>query len=211
MERESQPIMTGQSNKARLLSGIHRREEIDRTSNSMHQDTTKRRERRRVREVTMSEKRAQRSELHKQYREVARNTIVEEQVIRAMRRKYENQLEQKRQARQARKRLRAKRRAADKKRENEAIKARMERRQQAARKRTQQEEEGREGEVRKRRSDKETTGEQEPGMQGEQTPAAKEGERMRTRSTSHSTRSPMETPEEEADVSIILASERGLP
>eukprot|EP00965_Chrysotila_dentata_P141499 4676737-Pleurochrysis_carterae.AAC.1 len=128
-----------------------------------------------------------------------------------MRRKYEKQMEQKRQARQESKRLRAKQRAADRKREQEAIKARMERRQQAARKRTQQEEEGREGEARKRRSDRDTTGEHAQGAKGDQTPAGKEGDRAQTRSTSRSSRSPMETPEEEVDVSIILASERGLP
>eukprot|EP00965_Chrysotila_dentata_P050589 1676461-Pleurochrysis_carterae.AAC.1 len=66
----------------------------------------KRRERRREREVTMSERRAKRAQLHKAYREVARNVRVEERVIRGMREKYESQMEQKRQARQMSKKLR---------------------------------------------------------------------------------------------------------
>eukprot|EP00965_Chrysotila_dentata_P127446 4214526-Pleurochrysis_carterae.AAC.2 len=120
-------------------------------------------------------------------------------------------MEQKRQARPASKKLRAKRRAAERNRENKAREAREERRHQAARKREQQEEEGREGEVRKRRSGREATGEQELGTQGEQTLAGRTRERVQTRTTSRSSRSPMETPKEATDVSIMLASERGLP
>eukprot|EP00965_Chrysotila_dentata_P255857 6212361-Pleurochrysis_carterae.AAC.3 len=168
-------------------------------------------EKRREREVTLSERRAKRAQLHTAYEEAARNVIVEEGVIRGVRKKYESQMEQRRQARQISKKLRAKRRATEGKREDKAREAREDRRHQAARKRVQQEEKGREGEVRKRRSGKEVTGVQGQGTQGVQTPAGRTRERVQTRSTSHSSRSPLETPEGATDVSIILASERGLP
>eukprot|EP00965_Chrysotila_dentata_P130619 4318615-Pleurochrysis_carterae.AAC.1 len=120
-------------------------------------------------------------------------------------------MEQKQQARQIGKRHRAKQRAAERKRENKAREAREDRRNQAARKRVQQEEEEREGEIRKRRGGIEAVGEQEQGTKGAQTPAGSTRERMQTRSTSHSSRSLRETPEGATDVSIIIASERGLP
>eukprot|EP00965_Chrysotila_dentata_P148619 4907497-Pleurochrysis_carterae.AAC.1 len=166
-----------------------------------------RRERRREREVEMRKRRIQKKKLHEEYLESRRHIRVEEQVVKDMRRRYEEQLEHTKQARAIGKRLRAKRRVAVRKEEQKARKAREERRNQAARQRGQQEEEGRGDEGRKRKSERDSGGGQGE-KQGEQTPAGKRRDRMQTRSSSLSSK---ETPDDSTDVSIVLASERGLP
>eukprot|EP00965_Chrysotila_dentata_P094037 3108198-Pleurochrysis_carterae.AAC.1 len=124
-----------------------------------------------------------------------------------MRRKLEEQWESKRQAKLIAKQNRAKQRAEERRGEQKAREAQEGRRQQAARRREQQEETGREEEEGKRRSGKERAGERK-GQQAEQTPAGRTQEGIQTRSTSRSSGG---TPEGVPDVSIILASERGLP
>eukprot|EP00965_Chrysotila_dentata_P262381 6214553-Pleurochrysis_carterae.AAC.1 len=167
----------------------------------------KRRAKRAEREKEMGKKRALKKKIHEEYQESSRNITVDETVIRDIRRMYEERLEQKKQARAIGKRLRAKRRVAVRKEEQRARIAREERRNQAAKRRGQQEEEGREEESRKRKSERESS-ETQRGTQGEQTPAGRKRDRVQTRSASRSSR---ETPEEATDVSIVLASERGLP
>eukprot|EP00965_Chrysotila_dentata_P065056 2156844-Pleurochrysis_carterae.AAC.1 len=163
-----------------------------------------RRTRRKERETEMVGKRAQKEEMHREYLESSRNITVDERVVRDMRRRYEENLKHKKQTRLIGKKLRAKWRVAARKEEQRAREAREERRSQAAKQREQQEEEGRGDEGRKRKSDKERVAD----GQGEQTPAKQGKERVQTRSSSRSSK---ETPEEETDISITLASERGLP
>jgi len=128
--------------------------------------------------------------------------------VRELRRGLEEQWERSRQAKRAGKELRAKRRLAACKREKRARKAAEERRNWAAKNSEQRAEEGREERARKHRGKTEKKTTQAGGSAGEQTPAGRTRDRVRTRSTSRST---AEVPEEAEDVSIILASERGLP
>eukprot|EP00965_Chrysotila_dentata_P138697 4587858-Pleurochrysis_carterae.AAC.2 len=166
-----------------------------------------RRTKRKEREEVMAQRRSKKEDLHREYQESIRHITLDEGVLGELRRKYEARLEQKKQARAIGKKLRAKRRATIRKEEQRAREAREERRQQAARQRGQQEEEGRRETGRKRRSEQEGTGSQE-ARRGEETPAGKQREGVQTRSSSRSSR---ETHGEAADVSIVLASERGLP
>eukprot|EP00965_Chrysotila_dentata_P162973 5382036-Pleurochrysis_carterae.AAC.1 len=168
----------------------------------------RRRARRREREVEMEKRRTRKDELYREYQESKRHIASEEGVVRDMRKTYEEQLEDKKTAERVGKILRAKKRAAARKEESRAREAReLERRKQAAKQRTQQEEEEREEENRKRKSGKESVGDRR-GEQGVQTPAGKKREGVQTRSTSRSSGA---TPEDQTDVSVVLAAERGLP
>eukprot|EP00965_Chrysotila_dentata_P097985 3239902-Pleurochrysis_carterae.AAC.1 len=183
---------------------------VDPTSSEAEEEgeeAEQRRAKRKERETEMRKKRTQKEKLHREYQESKRNIIVEERVIRNMRSRLEEQLEQHKQARQIGKKLRAKQRVAARKEEQRAREAREKRKHQAARMREQQEEEGREDAGRKRRREQEKNRDQ-GGTQGEQTPAGKKREGVQTRSSSRSSR---DTPEETQDVSIVVASERGLP
>eukprot|EP00965_Chrysotila_dentata_P137928 4562054-Pleurochrysis_carterae.AAC.4 len=166
-------------------------------------EAERRRERRREREKEMSAKRAQKERLHREYLKSKRNIVLDRRVVWEMRRKLEEQWEGKRQAKLIAKKLRAKQRRE----ERRAKEAQEARRHQAAKKRKRQEGTERREDDGKRRSGKERAGERE-GQQEEQTPAGRKREGIQTRSTSRST---WGAPEETADASIILASERGLP
>eukprot|EP00965_Chrysotila_dentata_P160766 5308859-Pleurochrysis_carterae.AAC.3 len=149
----------------------------------------RRRARRAEREAEMGKRRAQKDSMYREYMESKRNIALDDRVVMDIRKTYEEQWEDEKTAERIGKILRANKRAADRREECRA------------------QEEGRGDEQRKRRSGKDRA-EVQKSRQGEQTPAGKRREGIQTRSTS---RSSVETTEEEADVSIVLAAERGLP
>eukprot|EP00965_Chrysotila_dentata_P035211 1171362-Pleurochrysis_carterae.AAC.2 len=94
------------------------------------EEAERRRTRRKQREEEMRKRRTQKEKLYREYMESRRCIIVEERVIRNIRSRLEEQLEQKQQARLIGKKLRAKRRVIVRKEEQRAREARQKRRSQ---------------------------------------------------------------------------------